>query len=641
MCGIVGFIDSVARSDTIADMLRVVEHRGPDDQGVYIDDAHDKVVHLGHARLSIQDLSPLGHQPLISENEDYIITYNGEVYNFNAIREKLATLGYNFISTSDTEVILNAFIEWGIEAVERFIGMFAFAIYSKSDRQLTLVRDRAGVKPLYYFLDENHFMFASEIKSLMRHPDYSKHINKEILPFYFQFGYIPAPHAIFTDTYKLLPGHYMVLDVDTFDYEIKKYWDVTDFYLREKTTKSENEIIGDIHSLLIDACQLRMVSDVPVGIFLSGGYDSSLVTALLQSTSQEQLSTFTIGFEEKEYDEAVHARGIADYLGTKHTEHYFSEKEMLDLIDKLPWYYDEPFADASALPTILVSQLARHDVTVALSADGGDEAFFGYSKYFAMEKVEKLNAMKLLLLRAAVKCLSVDTVKMINSMLPAAKRQSNIEEKFLKFKHAIECAGSAERFIEASSMVSPEILKLFLKIGKYHLFENTNFSDMERLKNADVADMMMAIDYKTFMVDDVLTKVDRATMSVSLEGREPLLDHRIVEYLATVPAELKYKNGDGKYLLRQILYKYLPRDLVDKPKSGFTIPLKKWLSTDLKALVLECLANPVLVEDGIIDYINLLSLKQQVEEGEIKHTSLIWTIVSYVMWREKWVKESY
>jgi len=636
MCGIVGFVEEYKSRNIIDKMLKTIDHRGPDDRGVYIDETSKGFIHLGHVRLSIQDISMLGHQPMISRDENYVIVYNGEVYNFHNIREELEELGYVFKSTSDTEVILYSFIEWGVKSVDKFIGMFAFSIYDKKNQKLILFRDRAGVKPLYYYHSDDTFIFGSELKSFHENPNFKKSINKEILPFYFQFGYIPTPYSIYVDCFKLQAGHYIEYDLKESTFEIKKYWDINDYYLMDKFNKKEEEVLHGLKELLTDSFQLRMVSDVPVGVFLSGGYDSSLVTSILQSVSKEKLNTYTIGFYEKEFNEATHAKKIAQYLDTNHTEYYCTKKDMLDLIEKLPFYFDEPFADASALPTMIVSSLAKKDVTVALSADGGDEAFFGYSKYFALHKTLEIGPYRRSIIKKILNSIKVDYFVKLNSLLPKSIRQTNIKEKIEKLKRVLNSDSVDEMFISGSSHVNPELLNHILKTGVFLNFKKTNFKNFKLLTKIDFSDSMMAVDYTTFMVDAVLTKVDKATMSVSLEGREPLLDHRIVEYMARVPMDMKYKEDKGKYLLRKILYKYLPKELVDKPKSGFTIPLKEWLEDDLKILALECLESEILVKDDLFFEEELRVLQSEVRESNIKNTALIWMIMMYVMWRKKW-----
>ncbi|WP_419678391.1 asparagine synthase (glutamine-hydrolyzing) [Aliarcobacter lanthieri] len=631
MCGIVGFIDKNKNIDTLNDMLKIQSYRGPDDSGVYFDEKSG--VHFGHNRLSIQDLTSHGHQPFISDCENYVIVFNGEVYNFKIIRAELEKLGYVFASQSDTEVILYSYKQWGIDCIHKFIGMFAFSILDKLNNKLFLVRDRAGVKPLYYYKVENEFMFSSEIKSFHKHPIFSKEQNLSVLSHFFQFGYIPAPYTIFKNCFKLEAGHYLEYYIENSEFKIVKYWDVNDFYLEDKFNKNENEILEEIEKILDNAIDLRMVSDVPVGVFLSGGYDSSLVASILAKKQGKKINTFTIGFDDEKYNEAEHAKTIAEYLGTNHTEYYMRNSDMLNLIQSLPFYYDEPFGDSSALPTMIVSKLARKSVTVALSADGGDEAFCGYSKYFFLNKFQNIfsNTFKKEFLKIGLNLFDSNIVEYVNNKLPRNLKQTNIKDKYIKFQRAINSKDLEEMFQNASSYVDKKEIAKFLKIGKNEdLFKKWN-----KIENIEFLDQMMAIDYKLFMNDDVLTKVDRATMSVSLEGREPLLDHRIIEYMARVPLDIKYRNKQGKYLLRQILYKYLPKEMVDKPKSGFQIPLNEWLRYELKPLVLKYLDNTKL-DENIFDVKEINILRKRFFEGQDIGTT-VWFILMYQMWKEKWL----
>ena len=631
MCGIIGFIDKKKSINTLNDMLNIQSYRGPDDRGLYFDEKNG--VHFGHNRLSIQDLSSYGHQPFVSDCGNYIIVFNGEVYNFKNIRVDLEELGYKFISNSDTEVILYSYKEWGIKCIDKFIGMFAFAILDKINNKLILVRDRAGVKPLYYYTDESQFMFSSEIKSFHKHPEFKKEQNLEVLPCFFQFGYIPAPYTIFKNCFKLEAGNYLELSLGNLEFKITKYWDVNDFYLQEKFTKNEDEILEDIEAILDNAIDLRMVSDVPVGVFLSGGYDSSLVASILAKKQGKRINTFTIGFDDEKYNEAKHAKLIAEYLGTNHTEYYMNNSDMLNLVESLPFYYDEPFGDSSALPTMIVSKLARQSVTVALSADGGDEAFCGYSKYFFLNKFQNIfsSSFKREILKTGLNFFSANSVEYINTKLPKNLKQTNIKDKYTKFQRAINSKSLEEMFENASSYVDKNEIVKFLKVNK----KQEVFKKWEKIGNIEFLNQMMAIDYKLFMNDDVLTKVDRATMSVSLEGREPLLDHRIIEYMARVPLDIKYKNKQGKYLLRQVLYKYLPKEMVDKPKSGFQIPLNEWLRDELRTMVDKyiCLEK---LDDNIFDINQVLSIKDKFYKGENLGTQ-IWLILIYQMWKEKWL----
>ena len=631
MCGIVGFINKKKNLDILNIMLKIQSYRGPDDSGVFFD--KNSGVHFGHNRLSIQDLSSHGHQPFISDCENYVIVFNGEVYNFKFIKTELDNLGYKFISSSDTEVILYSYKQWGIKCLEKFKGMFAFSILDKLTNKLFLVRDRAGVKPLYYYADENEFMFSSEIKSFHKHPNFKKEQNLEVLPYFFQFGYIPAPYTIFKNCFKLEAGHYLELNIQHLTFNINKYWDVNNFYLQEKFSKDESEILEDVEKILDNAIALRMVSDVPVGVFLSGGYDSSLVAAILAKKQGKKINTFTIGFDNPKYNEAKHAKTISEYLGTNHTEYYMKNSDMLNLVEELPFYYDEPFGDSSALPTMIVSKLAKQHVTVALSADGGDESFCGYSKYFFLNKFQNIfsNKYKRGLLKFGLNLFGANAVEFINNKLPNKFKQTNIKDKYIKFKRAINSDSLEEMFENASSYVDKKEIDKFLKIKR----EKKVFEKWNKIEQVDFTNQMMAIDYKLFMNDDVLTKVDRATMSVSLEGREPLLDHRIIEYMARVPVEMKYKNKQGKYLLREVLYKYLPKEMVDKPKSGFQIPLNEWLRAELKPLVVKYLSKDM-IDENIFNIEEINNIKNSFFSGTDNGTT-IWFILMYQMWKEKWL----
>ena len=631
MCGLIGFINNQKQENILDLMLGVLDYRGPDDSGTLINRIDNKFVHLGQNRLSIQDTSKKGHQPFVSDCGNYVLVFNGEVYNFKAIRVELEAIGQTFISTSDTEVILYAFKQWGVNCLEKFIGMFALAILDKQQKKLTVIRDRAGVKPLYYYIGDNEFAFASELKAFHQLPSFTKKLNKEVLPYYFQFGYIPAPHSIFLNTHKLLPGHYLEFNLEDNTFKITKYWQAADYYQKDKFDCDEKEIITNLEELMADAVNLRMVADVPVGVFLSGGYDSSLVTALLAQNKSRKLHTFTIGFEDKKYNEAEHAKVIARHFNTEHTEYYVSNQDMLKRIETLPYYYDEPFADSSSIPTMIVAELAKKDVTVALSADGGDESFCGYSKYFMLKRFESVfnSPLKKAGVKTIVNIFSDKQAQWFNSCLPKNRQVTNIQDKYTKFKRAIGSESLAEMFCNASSYVDANDVSQFLNI------ESNLFNKFEFDGNLSFMDNMMLTDYKTFMVDDVLTKVDRATMSVSLEGREPLLDHRILEFMARVPLDIKYKNRQGKYLARQILYKHIPQALIDKPKAGFQIPLLEWMLADLKPLLDKHLGAAKL-DSEIFNVVEVLRLKQAFYAGDCLKVNTLWFILMFQMWREQW-----
>jgi asparagine synthase (glutamine-hydrolysing) len=624
MCGISGFCDFSKKSDkqTLVKMTDVLHHRGPDDSGYSFYEDKYRNIGLGHRRLSILDISTHGHQPMSFQNLE--IVYNGEVYNFKEIRKDLKNLGYTFFSDSDTEVILKAYHKWGIKAVDKFNGMFAIVIYDKGNEKLIFIRDRAGVKPFYYYYFNNLFIFSSELKSFHKHKEFKKEINLDSVATFLQFGYILEPYSIFKNTFKLKAGCYLELDLKTKRLKEKEYWNVIDFYNMQKLNMNEDEAILKTEKLLKSAFEYRMVSDVPVGVFLSGGYDSSVVTALLQSERKEKLKTFTIGFYEEKYNEAHHAKKIAEYLGTDHTEYYCTTKEAIDIIPTLSEYYDEPFADVSSVPTILVSKIAREKVTVSLSADGGDEIFGGYNKYMSnLEKQSKI--------MSNLKILGNKNLNNIARYLQNSGLRKDVlfENKVAKlcFEDSIELQKLIPYF---STPVSNEKL---IKDYKYKR-SISNFDDILKLNNTlDSFDKMFAIDYKTYMVDDVLHKVDRATMSVSLEGREPLLDYRIIEFVSRLPSDIKIKNGDKKWLLKQIAHKYLPKEIMDRPKMGFGMPVDEWLKNELKDYVEEYLSDKF---ETVLNGKELENIKRLFFLGRINY-QIIWNILIFQMWYKRWM----
>jgi asparagine synthase (glutamine-hydrolysing) len=632
MCGLVGFLGSRREDHLVESMLEELSHRGVDDRGVEVVQVAHHWVHLGHNRLSIQDTTRDGHQPFISSCGEYRIVFNGEVYNFKEIRQELEALGERFVSKSDTEVILYAYKVWGMGCLERFIGMFAFALLDQKGQKLYLVRDRAGVKPLYYYHDGTSFLFASEIKSLHQHPRFDKALHAEVLPYYFQMGYIPSPSTIFKHTYKLEAGHYLCYDLLDDSLEKMRYWSVDEAYAQEKFDTSEAEILEDLEALLENAVALRMVADVEVGVFLSGGYDSSLVTALL-APSHQGLETFTIGFKEKGYNEAHHAKEIASHLGVKHHLHYLHSKEIFSDLEVLPFLYDEPFGDASALAMMQLSRLASRRVQVVLSADGGDESFCGYSKYIFLQKFSSIfsHPFKKTLLKYALDTLSSSSIAIINDHLPSRYQQRNIEDKYHKFKQALHQDSFAKIFEASSSPVGREAVERVLKIP----YDEAYFAIFNQINSQDLLNRMMQVDYQSFMGDDILAKVDRATMGATIEGREPLLDHRIIEYLARVPIEIKYKEQTPKYLLRQILYKRIPPHLVDRPKSGFQLPLKAWLRGELKGLV-EHYLDPQRLDEAIFDRQEIKRIKERLFAGDVREVNKVWFILIFELWRERW-----
>ncbi|MDD5433084.1 MAG: asparagine synthase (glutamine-hydrolyzing) [Candidatus Pacebacteria bacterium] len=644
MCGITGIWDfkNKISEGTLEKMTDCLYLRGPDDSGIFVDPKNN--IGFGHRRLSILDLSPAGHQPMANDDQTIWITFNGEVYNFAEIRKELEVKDYKFKSNSDTEIIIKSYQEWGIDCIQKFRGMFAFAIWDAKKEKLFLVRDRAGVKPLYYYFDGDRFLFSSELKAFHKHPEFKKEINFSALALFLQFGYILAPYTIFENTHKVRPGHYLEVDKNG-DIKETKYWDIIDFYLAEKIDKSEEGIEKELEEILTESFQYRMVSDVPVGVFLSGGIDSSLVTALLQKNSKNPIKTFTIGFNEKEYNEAPYAKKIAEHLGTDHHEFYCTAKDALEIIPKLPEIYDEPFGDSSAIPTYLVSKFARERVTVALSADAGDELFCGYSLYELLSKyyfiVQKTPPFLLSFAYFALSTFSVNfVVKVYNLFSFVLPKYTNLENKINKFKNIIKRKDNKLSVIVKNgySYWLPDEIKLFLK--KEYVTLPTNFDEYEKVKSLNIKTQMQAVDFKTYLPDDILAKVDRATMAVSLEAREPLIDHKIAEFIARVPIDLKYKNGQSKYILRKILYRYVPKELVERPKQGFAIPMDKWLKNDLKYLLEKYLSEERLREQGIFDEMYIKESLSKYLSGKSDSAYKFWFLLVFQMWYEKYFERT-
>ena len=631
MCGITGVIDFGNSSNLpiLKNMTSVLHHRGPDDAGYFTHQFNNAFIGLGHRRLSILDLSNNGHQPMTFNN--LTIAYNGEIYNFREIRKELEAAGYDFESDSDTEVVLKAYLEWGDRCVHRFIGMFAIALCDLSSMKLTLIRDRAGVKPLYWYFKDGLFLFGSELKCFHEHPSFEKKINHSALALYLQYGYIPQPFSIFENTHKLKAGFFLHLDISTGGISHSKYWDVMDCYAGEKNKISEDEAIGEVENILRSACEYRMISDVPVGMFLSGGYDSSAVTAILQSNRIEKLKTFSIGFHEKNFNEAHHAKKIAEYLGTDHTEYYCTQRDALNLIDKLPEIWDEPFGDPSAIPTLLVSQIARNDVKVSLSADGGDETFAGYEKY---EQVIKLqNVISKIPLKKQVSAtmglMSVDRLAFLNKI-------PKFNHRYKKIQQALSARSPIDILSLAGSVFTPLELVQLLKEKTSKV--KTSFDDGDRAGAPnEVLDKLLSVDYKTYQLDDILVKVDRATMSVGLEGREPLLDHRLIDFVAKLDVDLKIRNGNKKYLLKQITHKYIPKTLMDRPKMGFSTPIVDWFRNDLKDYLLTYLNRERLEEGGIFNPSYVIKLRDRYLAGMNVNVNQLWILLMFEMWRSRWI----
>lgn len=629
MCGLCGFIDfnSETTLETLDKMVSTIIHRGPDDKGIEIYSSDNCTVGFGHARLSIIDLSVLGHQPMSYDR--FTIVYNGEIYNYKEIRRELQGLGHTFISGSDTEVILHSYEQWGSECVHKFIGMFAFVIYDKKKHQIVVFRDRAGVKPFYYYWENGLFLFGSELKVFHQHIGFKKEINLEAVHLYFQYGYIPSPYSIFKNCHKLNSGHILTFDLTSGTMEIQKYWDIVDHYRKPQLGISYPDAINEVEKLLISACNYRMVADVPVGVFLSGGFDSTAVTAILQKDRTEKIKTFTIGFETGT-NEAPYAKATARYLGTDHTEYYCSTADVENIIPELPLYFDEPFSDDSALPTILVSKLARKDVTVALSADAGDEIFGGYNNYRSLNR-------NIAMLKSIPGFLHAPLSAILSNMAKLPLRSHQL----LKHQMVTLSAGlkiynqDYISFIYDRMQSYPAHVMKSLLIGE----PNNPYNNLlgRNLFKDDIS-VAMAMDYKNYLQNDILTKVDYATMSVSLEGREPLLDHRLVEFVARLPVQYKYDGITTKKILRDIVYKYVPKDMMDRPKTGFSMPINTWLKSDLRPFLDEMLSEEMIKRSGIFNVRQVMNIKKSFLQDSDGDQTIIWKILQFQQWYNLWMK---
>jgi asparagine synthase (glutamine-hydrolysing) len=642
MCGLAGFVSTDGETsdfllETVRRMSTAVAHRGPDDSGEWIDAPHG--VAIGFRRLAILDLSPAGHQPMQSASGRYVATLNGEIYNFDDLRKTLEQSGCApaFRGHSDTEVMLAAFDAWGIPAaVTRFNGMFAIAIWDRHLKRLSLVRDRAGVKPLYYGFAGRTFLYGSELKALRQHPHFRGTVDRGALQLYLRFMYIPAPQSIYTGIAKLMPGTILSFDPESRALDTTTYWAVREAAERGMARRfdgSEQDAANAVEALARDAVRIRMVADVPVGVFLSGGIDSSLVTALMQDQSATPVRTFTIGFSETEYDEARYAREVAAHLGTSHTELYVTPQDVLDVIPRLPSMYDEPFADSSQIPTHLVATLARKSVTVTLSGDGGDELFGGYRRYRVGAQMFKMAARVPSAMRAAAgrlmlmlpprgwdRCLGA-----VGPLLPRDLRPPHVGERIHK-------VGRVLRGVDADAMYFELVSHWFNLVVDGPGLEAT----VERREDwpalADPVERMMFFDQISYLPDDILAKVDRASMAASLEAREPLLDYRLVELAWTLPVAMKVRAGVAKRVLRNILRRYVPDALIDRPKMGFGLPLDRWLRGELREWAESLLDPAVLRDQGWLDGRQIRARWDEHLDGSARWQYHLWAVLMFQAW---------
>ena len=641
MCGISGFIDFKKKSgiDILQSMTDTLHHRGPDGSGIELLANSHAQVGFGHRRLSIIDLSEHGKQPM--QFQHLWICFNGEVYNYAEIKKELVELGHSFTGNSDTEVIIHSYAEWGEKCIDRFIGMFAFVIYDTQNNTVYCVRDRAGVKPFFYYFKDGLFLFSSELKSFHKHPRFKKELNKNSVAAFMQYGNVPTPHCIFSDCFKLKPGHTITFSLAENNIADRvlpenqtQYWNVYDAYNKPKLTVDFETAKIETEALLSSACNYRMVADVPVGVFLSGGYDSTAVTALLQKDRTEKLKTFTISVPDIGLNEAEYARQTAGFLGTDHTEIECTQKDALDLISDLPYYYDEPFADSSAIPTTLVSIMARKQVTVALSADAGDEVFAGYNRYdYLMRYGKKLQSIPGFARIAMAELMNFVPANRI----PVLKNKYNFPNRYEKLKSLLRDPSAEQMMLSLSQQYTEKQLTELLEFHPEKLI--TAYTSKE-LGNESFSPLsyMMAIDYQTYLVDDILQKVDRATMTASLEGREPFLDHRVIEYAAQLPNDYKYHNGIKKHIIREIVHNYIPKEKMDRPKMGFAIPLAAWMNNELKDMVNSYINEKSIKEQGLFNWEAVNRLKTAFFSGKSEYDFKLWYLLMFQMWYERWMK---
>ena len=619
MCGIVGVVD--ARGPIDIDALHrardALTHRGPDDAGVWTDD--ERGVGLAHRRLSIIDLSPKGRQPMANADGSLVLVFNGEIYNFQALRGELQALGHSFFSTSDTEVILRAYEEWALDAIPRLNGMFALALYDRRRSQLVLARDRFGEKPMYYTDTGTSFAFASEIKALAALPGIALRMDPDLLRPYLVFGHMPYPDTAFRGIGKLPPAHVLVLELASWQTRSYYYWDMAEAPPQETGA----DAVDRLDALVTESVRLRLVADVPVGAFLSGGVDSSLIAGVM-SRLQAQVTTFSIGFAEGGYDEAPHARAVADHLGCDHYEHYVTPREALDLLLDLPGIYDEPFADSSAIPTYIVSRFAREHVKVVLTGDGGDELFGGYTTYPWFALLGPLLRVPAPLRRGLAGLLGglgAGRLKRHASLL-------GIEELWDLFLYLNERT-IAKRFDVERMLVHP---------GGAALDQSTFYRKFEAVRPRGPMQAALYAEAQTYLVDDILTKVDRASMAVSLETRIPLLDPGIAEFAMSLSARAKmgFWQMKKKKLLRALLERYVPSHMFDRPKHGFAVPLHAWFRGEMKWLLHEYLDRGRIEREGLFDARFVGAAVDEHLSGRRDREALLWSLVFWQLWREKW-----
>lgn len=639
MCGIAGIFGASAGLDLDASARRMAAelvHRGPDDEGIWLDPAHGLA--LAHRRLSIIDVSPQGHQPMHSVSGRYVVAYNGEIYNFEQIRSELAAAGRAppWRGHSDTEVLLAAVESWGFEdTLVRVVGMFAIALWDRHLGTLSLARDRIGEKPLYYGRTEQGFAFGSELKAIRALCGAALTVDPQVVSEYMQFGYIPAPRCIYRGLFKLPPGHLVRIGAGGVPGEPQHFWQLSTPAASDLAARmagaDDNDLIDLLHDRLKAAVGLQMVSDVPLGAFLSGGVDSSTVVALMQAQSERRVKTYTIGFHEKAFDEAPYAKVVAQYLGTDHTELYVSAADAAAIIPELPRIYDEPFADSSQIPTTLVSRLTRQHVTVSLSGDGGDELFAGYPRYAITAALwRRINGLPMglrIAAASALRCASAQAWDRVFSLLPAARRQGVNGRRVHRLAQLMVSKSLGEMYVRLMSQWQPEEELVLGVRGSVNdrLLWTAHGTPVEQMRRWDV---------NQYLPDDLLVKVDRAAMSASLESRAPMLDYRVVELAFALPERILVRDGQGKWILRRVLDRYVPRELIERPKAGFAVPLAQWLRGPLRAWAQHLLDPVRLKAQGQLDADKISVLWKQHQSGGFDRSYYLWNVIAFESWAE-------
>jgi asparagine synthase (glutamine-hydrolysing) len=625
MCGIAGIIATEDSAQTVNQMIDALKHRGPDDWGVW----HDEHCALGHRRLAIIDLSEAGRNPLTNQNGKIWITFNGEIYNFQALREELEKLGYKFQTRTDTEVIVNAYEEWGVDCLRRLRGMFAFAIWDTGKRRLFLARDRVGKKPLFYGQFGKRFLFASELQGLLAAPSVPREVNAAAIDSYLSWGYVPAPHTAFKNIFKLPPAHYLTLDVKDsgFDIQVARYWSLE---YAPKTNLNESEAIEALREKLTEAVRLRMISDVPLGAFLSGGIDSSIIVGLMAKLSNQSVKTFSIGFEEAAYNETEHARRIANLWQTEHHE-FIVKADALAILPKLVRHYGEPYADSSAIPTFYVSQMTRRNVTVALNGDGGDESFAGYERYLGNRIADRANRFPGFAFSAGT----------LNKVLPDSINPKNRLRQAKRFL-AVATKPMAARYSHWVGFLGEDekqqiYSKDFQAQRNGSRPEDWLASLFEKAQKLDAIDAAMSVDVESYLPFDLLVKVDITSMANSLEARSPFLDHEVMEFAARLPVNLKLKGKQAKYLLKRAFPEMLPAENVERRKMGFGVPVGEWFLSSLRSLLEDALLSEQSAKRLYFQPQEVRRLFEEHIERRADHSFKLWNLLMLELWHREFI----